>query len=126
MLHSIIEDNLLLAGKLVAMYAMFQSLDDARLIFEKTTSNQQHDFLWNAMIKDCVQNEIWEESLQIYGQMHEAGIQPESYTFSNVLRACVVLAHIQHGKEIRTHIIINGLQSNLFVGNALLTLYAQC
>ena len=36
-----------------------------------------------------------------------------------------MLAHIQHGKEIHTHIIINGLQSNLFVGNALITLYAQ-
>ena len=58
MLHSIVEDNLLLAGKLVAMYAMFQSLDDARLVFEKTTSNQQHAFLWNAMIKGCVQNEL--------------------------------------------------------------------
>ena len=98
MLHSIVEDNLLLAGKLVAMYAMFQSLDDARLVFEKTTSNQQHAFLWNAMIKGCVQNELWKEALQIYGQMHEAGIQPESYTFSNVLRACVLLAHIKHGK----------------------------
>ena len=109
MLHSIIEDNLLLAGKLVAMYAMFQSLDDARLVFEKTTSNQQHAFLWNAMIKGCVQNELWEEDLQIYFQMHEVGIPPESYTFSSLLRACIVLAHIQHGKEIHTHIIINGL-----------------
>ena len=58
--------------------------------------------------------------------MHDTRIQPEGYTFSSVLRACVVLAHIQHGKEIHTHIIINGLQSNLFVGNALVTLYAQC
>ena len=58
--------------------------------------------------------------------MHNTSIQPEGYTFSSVLRACVVLAHIQHGKEIHTHIIINGLQSNLFVGNALITLYAQC
>ena len=78
------------------------------------------------MIKGCVQNELWEEALQIYGKMHEAGIQPESYTFSSVLRACAALAHIQRGKEIHTHIIINGLQSNLFVGNALVTLYAQC
>lgn len=126
MLHSSVEYNLLLAGKLVAMYAMCQSLDDARLVFEKTASNQQHAFLWNSMIKGCVQNELWEEALQLYCQMHEAGIQPESYTFSSVLRACAALAHIERGKEIHTHIIINGLQSNLFVGNALVTLYAQC
>lgn len=105
---------------------MCHSLDDARLVFEKPPSNQQHAFLWNAMIKGCVQNELWEEALQFYCQMHEAGIKPESYTFSSVLRACAVLAHIQRGKEIHTHIIINGLQSNLFVDNALVTMYAQC
>ena len=43
-LNSIVEDNVLLDGKIVAMYAMFQSLDDACLIFNKTTSNQQHAF----------------------------------------------------------------------------------
>eukprot|EP01018_Ginkgo_biloba_P030846 Gb_06900 [translate_table: standard] len=118
------DQNILLGTKLVTMYAICGSMVDARLVFDKIID--RNDFLWNAMIRGYAWNGPFEEALTLYCQMHQAGTQPDAFTFTFMLKACAGLSAQNAGKEVHCHIIRGGLDSDVYVGNALIGMYAKC
>eukprot|EP01018_Ginkgo_biloba_P032703 Gb_11926 [translate_table: standard] len=121
---SALDQNLLLATKLVSMYAVCGSMVDARLVFDKLV--KKNVVLWNVMIRGYVGNGFCEEALALYNQMQRAGIQPDNFTFTFVLKACACLSALQEGKEIHFDIVKLGFESDAFVGTALVHMYAKC
>eukprot|EP01018_Ginkgo_biloba_P002617 Gb_35466 [translate_table: standard] len=81
---------------------------------------------WNAMIAGYAQNGQSVEALKLFRQMKLAGAKPDSKTFASVLPACANLAALEQGVEIHEEIIRSGCQSDVFVANALLDMYAKC
>eukprot|EP01018_Ginkgo_biloba_P030770 Gb_22711 [translate_table: standard] len=118
------EQNVFLGTRLVSMYAMYGSLENARLVFDKI--NERNGFLWNAMIRGYAWTGFSEDALALYKQMQHSGIQPDNFTYSFVLKACAGLSALQEGKEIHYHIIKSGQKSNVFVSTALIDMYAKC
>eukprot|EP01018_Ginkgo_biloba_P038127 Gb_19299 [translate_table: standard] len=118
------ENNTVLATKLVSMYAKCGSLIYARTVFDRMS--EQNTFLWNALIGGYARNGFSEETLTLYYQMQQAGRQPDNFTFPSVLKACTSLAALQQGKEIHNFIIRIGFESSVFVGSALVDMYAKC
>ena len=59
-------------------------------------------------------------------QMQQTEIQPNQFTFANVLSACASSAYLEQGMKIREEIIRQGFPSNVFVMTALIGMYAQC
>eukprot|EP01018_Ginkgo_biloba_P029185 Gb_18412 [translate_table: standard] len=119
-----LEQNNFLETKLVSMYAKFGSLENARLVFDKI--HDRNVFLWNAMIRGCVRMGFCEEALILYHEMQRSGIQPDDFTFPEVLKACISLSALQQGEEIHGDIVRSGLQSDVFVGTALVNMYSKC
>eukprot|EP01018_Ginkgo_biloba_P026598 Gb_12372 [translate_table: standard] len=119
-----LDQNISLGSKLVSMYAMFGSLENARLVFDKI--NKRNIVLWNAMIRGLARKGLFGEILTLYFQMQQAGIQPDNFTFPNVLKACAGLSALQEGNEIYNYIVENGFESDVFVGAALIDMYAKC
>eukprot|EP01018_Ginkgo_biloba_P006709 Gb_15874 [translate_table: standard] len=124
MLVTGLTQNVILGTKLVSLYTMFGSLENARLVFEMI--HERNIFLWNAMIRGYVQDELCEEALELYCQMRRVGVQSDNYTFPFVLKACASLSALREGVEIHYHIIRAGFQSDIYVGNALIDMYAKC
>eukprot|EP01018_Ginkgo_biloba_P025794 Gb_04080 [translate_table: standard] len=124
MLITGLDHNIVLGTKLVSMYTLCGSLENARLVFDKTYD--RNVFLWNAIIRGYARNGTYAESLQLYYQMQEAGIQADKFTFPFVLKACAGLSALEEGEEIHYHIVRNGLESDVYVGNALIDMYAKC
>eukprot|EP01018_Ginkgo_biloba_P028667 Gb_13405 [translate_table: standard] len=116
--------NVFLETKLATMYVFCGCMVDARLVFDKIF--QKSAFLYNMMIRGYACNEPYQEALALYYQMQLAGIQPDKFTFPFVLKACASLESLQDGKEIHHHIIRNGFDSDIFVQNSLVTMYAKC
>eukprot|EP01018_Ginkgo_biloba_P034181 Gb_33061 [translate_table: standard] len=116
--------NIFLGTKLVDMYTVWASMEHARLIFEKI--NNADVVSWNIMIKGYVANGLCEEALSFYYQMQLAGIQPNNSTFPFVLKACAGLLALEKAKEIHDHVIRAGLESDVFVRNSLVAMYAKC
>eukprot|EP01018_Ginkgo_biloba_P003095 Gb_21016 [translate_table: standard] len=81
---------------------------------------------WTAMIAGYAQNGQGVEAINVYRQMQLAGVKPESKTFASVLPACANMAALEQGIEIHEEIIRGGFQSDVFVVNALLDMYAKC
>eukprot|EP01018_Ginkgo_biloba_P015181 Gb_08060 [translate_table: standard] len=123
-LMSTVNLNAFLATKLVSMYSKCGNVVDARLVFNKITNRTV--FLWNAMIRGYATNGFYKEALTLYSQMQESGVYPDNYTFPCVLKACAGLEALHEGMEIHDYTIRRGYKSDVFVGNALVAMYAKC
>eukprot|EP01018_Ginkgo_biloba_P032085 Gb_05883 [translate_table: standard] len=113
-----------IANKLVTMYAKFGNIVDARRVLDRMP--ERNVVSWNVMIAAYSRHGYNEEALSLFYQMQETGIQPNQFTFAGVLPACANLAALKQGKEIHEEIIRCGVQSNVYVGNALIDMYAKC
>jgi pentatricopeptide repeat protein len=58
--------------------------------------------------------------------MRRSGAQPDKFTFPRVLKACANLEALHQGREIHGDIVRRGLESDVFIGNALIDMYAKC
>lgn len=81
---------------------------------------------WNSMISGYVDNFLFDGALSLFQDLLKTGIAPDSFTLGGVLTACADMASIRHGKEIHTQAIVRGLQSNSFIGGALVEMYFKC
>eukprot|EP01018_Ginkgo_biloba_P010846 Gb_36538 [translate_table: standard] len=124
MLTTGLDQNIRLLTKLVTMYGMCGNMEYARLIFDKTS--KPNIFLWTAMISGYVRNGLYEEALILYRQMQLAGIQPDKFVFSSVIKACAGLSALQEGMEIHDDIVKTGSKSDVFVWASLVAMYAKC
>eukprot|EP01018_Ginkgo_biloba_P031739 Gb_11664 [translate_table: standard] len=109
---------------LIAGYAQNGRVDEALKLFQKMP--QRDVVSWNALIAGYAQNGYFDEALKFFRQMQLTGVKPNSETFPSVLTACANLAALEHGKVVHEYIISSGFQFDVFVGSALVDMYAKC
>eukprot|EP01018_Ginkgo_biloba_P039369 Gb_08567 [translate_table: standard] len=124
MLMNGFEQNVFLGAKLVTMYAVYGTLVDARIVFD--TILKRNVFLWNSMIRGYANNGFCKEALDQYNQMQQSSLLPDKFTFPCILKASAGISSLQQGREIHEHIIRYGFEADVFVGNALVSMYAKC
>ena len=64
--------------------------------------------------------------LEVFSMLKSNGVMPHSITIASVLPACAQLLALEWGREIHYYLIQSGIDTNLFVRNALLDTYAKC
>jgi pentatricopeptide repeat protein len=67
-----------------------------------------------------------QKALELFQQMQQQGVQPNSVTFVGVLKACANVAVIEEGRCAHKQIIQSGWDSDVFVGSSLVDMYAKC
>lgn len=116
--------DLFLATKLVNFYSVCDSLRNAHLLFDRIPKSNL--FLWNVLIRGYAWNGPYEAAISLYHQMLEYGLAPDNFTFPFVLKACSALSAIEEGRNIHEHAIRSGWETDVFVGAALIDMYAKC
>ncbi|XP_031105933.1 pentatricopeptide repeat-containing protein At4g18520, chloroplastic-like [Ipomoea triloba] len=81
---------------------------------------------WTAMISGCAHLGHEHEALEYLKKMLGEGVVPNSFTYSSALKACTKLEDIGRGKLIHSSINKTPAISNVFVGSALINMYAKC
>ncbi|RWR87633.1 pentatricopeptide repeat-containing-like protein [Cinnamomum micranthum f. kanehirae] len=82
---------------------------------------------WNSMISGYVDNGQFDEALKMFRDMQmEVGVAADTFTLGSILSASTDMAALRVGKEIHSFAIARGLQSNAFVGGALVDMYCRC
>eukprot|EP01018_Ginkgo_biloba_P008465 Gb_26313 [translate_table: standard] len=109
---------------MIAGYAQHGQVDEALKLFQKIPVKDV--ISWTAIIAGYVQNGCYDEALKLFQEMQLQGVKPSSGTFASVLPACANLAALHEGKELHEDIIKSGFQYDIFVGNALVDMYAKC
>eukprot|EP01018_Ginkgo_biloba_P015289 Gb_10768 [translate_table: standard] len=124
MVRSGVQHHVYLETKVVNMFVKCGSLVDARQVFDKMV--ERNVYSWTAMINGYASQGHGEEALKLCSQMQQTGVQPDSYIFSSVLKACAGMGAIQLGKEIHGYVFRSGYELYVFVGNSLVDMYCKC
>ncbi|GLJ40991.1 hypothetical protein SUGI_0848630 [Cryptomeria japonica] len=111
-------------AKLVNMYSSWGSIHSARLLFDRTHSNNVYS--WNVIIRSSLESGLYAETLELYHYMQKSGSQADRFTYPYVLKACASLKNLKEGKKIHHNISRDGLDRDAYVGAALINMYAKC
>ncbi|XP_020107339.1 pentatricopeptide repeat-containing protein At4g02750-like [Ananas comosus] len=111
-------------NSLIAAFAHNYMLEDARNAFDKMPDRDIVS--WTAIISAYVQAEHGHEALELFIRMMSEGIVPNSSTITSILSTCGMQGAAKLGRQIHTLAIKLGQDLQLFVGNALITMYFKC
>lgn len=64
--------------------------------------------------------------MKLHSQKLKIGLHPDKWTLVSVLMACSILATLKDGRQAHVLIIKHGLESNVSICNALITMYSKC
>ncbi|XP_021764344.1 pentatricopeptide repeat-containing protein At3g63370, chloroplastic [Chenopodium quinoa] len=117
-------NSVFLRTKLVFLYGKCGAVFDAQKVFDEMP--QRTIFSWNAMLGAYVSNGKPWEALELYRAMRVFGVNVDACTFPCVLKACGLIKDIRLGTEIHGYAVKSGCDSNGFVVNALVSMYAKC
>jgi pentatricopeptide repeat protein len=67
-----------------------------------------------------------QKAVELFQQMQQEGVQPNSVTFVGVLNACASVLALEDGRCAHKQIIESGWDSDIFVGSSLVDMYAKC
>lgn len=81
---------------------------------------------WTAIISGYTSLGHEPEALEFLKEMLEEGVEPNPFTYSSALKACAQLEAILQGKLIHSSLNKRPALSNVFVGSALINMYAKC
>jgi len=118
------ESDIFVGSSLVDMYTKCGSIRDAQQVFDGMPV--RNVVSWTAIILGHVKCGQGQKALALFQQMQQEGVEPDPITFVGVLNACAYLTAIEEGRLIHEWISQSGFESDVFVGNSLVDMYAKC
>ncbi|KAH6558730.1 hypothetical protein KP509_1Z048400 [Ceratopteris richardii] len=119
-----LESDHLIGNALVNMYGKCNRTDDADYVFKNMP--RCNVITWTSMIASYVEKGEYRKALQIFDKMHEQKVCPDKVTFICGLTACTGQMALVEGKQMHQYIIDSGIEIDIDLGNALITMYAKC
>ncbi|KAJ7542974.1 hypothetical protein O6H91_09G020300 [Diphasiastrum complanatum] len=117
-------DDATVGSCLIDMYAECGSIEDSLTVFN---SKLNHNVVsWSAMLDRYMKMGQLEKAWALFQQMEREGVQPDSFTFVSALNACASLLALKEGRHVHLQVIHYGLESDVFVGSCLVSMYAKC
>ncbi|GAV72691.1 PPR domain-containing protein/PPR_2 domain-containing protein/PPR_3 domain-containing protein/DYW_deaminase domain-containing protein [Cephalotus follicularis] len=115
--------NVYVCSVLIDMYAKLGKLDTALGILRRLTEDDVVS--WTAMIAGYTQNDLFSESLTLFREMLNKGIQSDNIGLSSAISACAGIQALDQGRQIHAQSFVSGLCNDLSIGNALVSLYSR-
>jgi len=123
-LRAVLWVDTLTANMLINMYCKCGLLKPARKVFDKMPERSLVS--WNTMIGAYTQNGQEDEALALFVEMQRTGSSLSEFTVSSVLCACAAKSAIFECKQLHAFAIKTAIDSNVYVGTALLDVYSKC
>ncbi|BAU02741.1 hypothetical protein LR48_Vigan10g031200 [Vigna angularis] len=102
-------------------------LDMAMDLFRKMKG--RNIITWNSIITGLAQGGRAKESLELFHEMQLLGddmVKPDKITIASVLSACSQLGAIDHGKWVHGYLKRNGIEYDVVIGTALVSMFGKC
>ncbi|GAB2228105.1 hypothetical protein Droror1_Dr00009935 [Drosera rotundifolia] len=110
--------------KLVDLYCNCNNLMYAHHLFDELP--KRNLFLWNVLIRGYAWDGPYEVAIKLFYEMVGSGLVPDNFTFPFVLKACSRMAALEEGREVHREARRLGWGKDVFVGAALIDMYAKC
>ncbi|KAK8930750.1 Pentatricopeptide repeat-containing protein [Platanthera zijinensis] len=114
----------LLLSTLATMYSLCSQLSLARQLFVKIPDKTT--FLYNVLIRSSVDAGLPRDALDLFASMLCSPQRPNNLTFPFVLKACGDLSLLPAGAQVHCRSIMEGLGSDEYVQNCLISMYMNC
>ncbi|KAI3892415.1 hypothetical protein MKX03_012633 [Papaver bracteatum] len=100
-------------------------IDDARRMFDKLP--QRDEISWTTMISGYVRASNVSEALTLFSRMWvDRSVVIDSFVLAIVLKACGCNSELNYGRLVHGYSVKTGFVISVFVGSALLDMYAKC
>ncbi|XP_019103694.2 pentatricopeptide repeat-containing protein At2g39620 isoform X1 [Beta vulgaris subsp. vulgaris] len=118
-----IDSDTMVATSLMTMYVKCGELDKANQLFRGLKEKDM--IAWSALIAALVQSGFPKEAASLFREMVHEKLKPSSVTLMSILPACTELSSGELGKSIHCYCLRAGLDSEVAIGNALVSTYAK-
>ncbi|CAN4098241.1 unnamed protein product [Withania somnifera] len=119
-----LQPNIYSWHSLLSAYCKERQLHNAHKLF--LNMPERNTVSWNTVISAFARNGLEAKALEVYSQMNAHGFSPTHITLASVLSACGGLGELDCGRVSHASAVKYGLHKNVYVGNALLSLYVKC
>ncbi|EFJ17310.1 hypothetical protein SELMODRAFT_114873 [Selaginella moellendorffii] len=109
-------------NSLIQGYAQLGYVDDARVMFD-TMMPKKDVVSWSCIIAAYAQSGHCREAINLFQRMD---VEPNEMVIVSTLAACSGAKDLALGKAIHARILSPDLRKSVFVGTALLNMYAKC
>lgn len=109
---------------LIDFYAKCARVKMARRIFDEI--KVQNIVSWTTMIAGYMQNSFDREAMKLFTEMTRFGWKPDDFACSSVLTSCGSVEALAQGRQVHAYSIKVNLESDNFVKNCLVDMYANC
>ncbi|KAI5070684.1 hypothetical protein GOP47_0015027 [Adiantum capillus-veneris] len=110
-----------------ALVNLFISCDLLKKAKEVVLKSSKHNLVaWSCLISACSKHKSAEEVLHLLSQMEVEGVMPDRVCVISALEVCACHAALAEGKKMHYQAIDMGLDRELVVGTALVTMYGKC
>jgi pentatricopeptide repeat protein len=123
--RDLLQRDVVLGNALVDMYAKCGALEKARDVFQQLPSRTVVS--WTSMISGYAENGLGDEALKCFWKMKDAGIAPNSVTYTCALKACSIVQALEIGEGICAEARRKGLlHKDTVLATAAVDMYAKC
>uniref|UniRef100_A0A0A8ZQV3 Pentatricopeptide repeat-containing protein n=1 Tax=Arundo donax TaxID=35708 RepID=A0A0A8ZQV3_ARUDO len=105
------------------MYAKCGSLEESQLLFSRT--KDPGTAAWSAVISGNCQNGQYERAMHLFRRMQLEHVQPNEFTYTAALTACMALGDVESGMVIHSNSIRNGYGTNTSILKSLISFYLR-
>eukprot|EP00250_Pteridium_aquilinum_P017426 c23625_g11_i5 orf=599-1879(+) len=119
-----LESDIAISSSLVDLYCKCCSLEEARRVFDFLP--KRNVISWGAMIGGYVQQLHGASALELFTQMQQEGIDPDTLIYTDILKACGSIKSLEQGRLIHKKINKSGFASDAMVRAALVDFYGKC
>ncbi|KAK8582790.1 hypothetical protein V6N13_069558 [Hibiscus sabdariffa] len=128
-LHSLViriglSSNVSVITAISNMYVKCGALERAKLVFDQMV--ERNAVCWTGLMMGYTQAGKEKYALVLFVRMLKEGVEPDKFVFSIALKACAGLEDLNLGRQIHGYIVKLGLESEVFVGTAVVDLYVKC
>ncbi|THG00008.1 hypothetical protein TEA_017545 [Camellia sinensis var. sinensis] len=109
---------------LINFYAKCHVLNFACQVLDEMP--EQDVVSWTALISGFVADGYGSDGIYLFSVMRNEGIRPNEFSLATCLKACSICLDLEFGKQVHAEVIKLGFFSDIYVGSALVDLYAKC
>ncbi|VFR02919.1 unnamed protein product [Cuscuta campestris] len=124
------DNNVYVCNSAIAMYGRCGALGHAHKVFDETVVRGIHDVIsWNSIVAAYTHGKEFGRAMGLFGSMISRcniELRPDVISLVNVLPACAPTREWKLGKQVHGYAIHSGLYEDVFVGNAIVDMYAKC
>ncbi|KAI9194740.1 hypothetical protein LWI28_008820 [Acer negundo] len=112
-----------ISNALVDAYGKCGNVKASKRVFDEMI--EKNDVSWNSIITSLAYTGHNKDALDTFRLMIDAGLRPNSIAISSMLPVLVELQLFSLGKEIHGFSLRTGVESDIFVANSLIDMYAK-